>query len=71
MKPATYSEFIKVFLSAVRCRSYLELGLDTGNTFALISSVVPHCVGVDKKLHPKFKKPKASDIICEVIMHIR
>ncbi len=40
------------------CTSYLELGIEKGDTFSLMNTIVPHCIGVDiKDMRPeKFGK---------------
>jgi spermidine synthase len=56
-------KFIEVFLASVKCNSYLELGLLSGQTLRYAGGVVPHCVGVDKEPHRQFEKQKPRTIV--------
>lgn len=42
-----HNEFITCLCKALKVSSYLELGLEAGETFNIVSSFVPKCVGVD------------------------
>jgi hypothetical protein len=53
---STHPFFIKALAEHIKPKFYLELGLYEGETFNLISEIVPNCVGVDVNLKTFQKK---------------